>query len=1399
MTNPTPNDMPDNTDASLPDTTLLDADLRELFAAAQPAADFEDRLVTAVRRHRRLLLPMPRFPLAVQRAAIAAAAVLAVGVTGYVGNRVLLEMHPLSTASVGSVPGSSFNGKIAKGDVMNISVDDQTGAAREITKQTRVDDNGNISLPQLGLVKAEGLTEDELQSLIADEYRDRQIIKHPEVTITVAESRNRSQQNSVKTDKDMLVQGLAKATQGQNVLYGDGHTEWMNNPFVGSQHDNVYTGGKTEIASNQQFGLVGTSTKGIGPSPYDNLDSIVLPGASQGEVTTRAPAAVAAPVTIAPSPTGGRGGQGGDVTRANNSTNHRDETINTTSDRLNAVGVETRNQVGSGGYNSAGNGHPNAGKTGTGIVTGQVGGLDYFRGSVGLRENLAGENPASYGPAPQATPVPKANYFASAEGQERGQTPLSALAPTSDARDVAQESVAQDQVPPFPPRIVSGTLQLPAVDLNKYKEHSAAAKDNTVRVDSDGNPITGADKDRIADVGNAAVPGSIAANPADETQLAPRASTHDKETEKALIGLVREARQSVDDGKYQEALGAIDKIQRLDPTNAYAGGVRPFVEDRAANRPFRGVPDASVSGLIVSQEKPGVGGQQVALATPAPVAPNTPNSNEAQAPAPKPVAAPPPAVDDRKIIRTGSMEFDVDRFDTAQMQITKIVGELGGFVGATDSQKLPNGKVRGSISVRVAPERLDVLVLSLRALGDLKSQQITAADITKEYTDIQSELAADRAMQDRLLELIHDGKGSVKDLLAAENELGTWRTKIEKAEGMIRYYNGQVALSTLSITMTERDIQTPATAVETETADVGIEAEDVEKARNSAMKAIDDVKGRIVEAELKRFDAGQLAARLVADVPPESAGAVIDQLKLLGKVARLEIHRQETDSNGKGTEVPAGAAPLHTERKPTRLLISIYNLANVAPRRTTNVSLAAADVEAAYTALVNATKSSGGRVVTSTLDRGDPVKATGSLVLEFPPDKFDGALATLHAQGEVLNLNLTENPDTQNSTEAKTGLTVKLVSLAIIPPRRTTNVSLAATDVNAAYAAMVNITKSSGGRVVNSTLDQGEPAKATGTLILELPPEKLEAAIATLHAQGEVLNLNLAESRDTQNSTDAKAGLTVRLVSLAAVAPRETVQQTLAAVDVPAAYQAILTAASIAHARVQSASLNEQDRQNITGEIDVEVPRASAAGFDNTLNAAGGTISRTSARAAEAEGSVDSKVLVKLTITPADRVPPRETTKLLMEVGDVDKSAANAQAAAIGAGGRVLVSKLSKDQGQGVAWVGIDFPLSKSAEVLAQVRREGTVRGIDASRDAQAPSGPMAHAVIEVEFRTTEAIIADQTGPWASVRQGLATSIHGLLLSLQWIVVGLCLIGPWAGIGWIGWKVFKRRKRVATQ
>src|SRR5207244_13268012 len=97
--------------------------------------------------------------------------------------------------------------------------------------------------------------------------------------------------------------------------------------------------------------------------------------------------------------------------------------------------------------------------------------------------------------------------------------------------------------------------------------------------------------------------------------------------------------------------------------------------------------------------------------------------------------------------------------------------EEQGFVATGNSEKRQNGKVRGTVVVRVPPDRLDTLLLKLRALGDLKSQRIGSEDVTKHYTDLESRLRAARTMEERLLKIIKEGKGEIKDLLQAERQL----------------------------------------------------------------------------------------------------------------------------------------------------------------------------------------------------------------------------------------------------------------------------------------------------------------------------------------------------------------------------------------------------------------------------------------------------------------------------------------------------------------------------------------------------------------------------------------------------------------------------------------------------
>src|SRR5437899_914443 len=117
-----------------------------------------------------------------------------------------------------------------------------------------------------------------------------------------------------------------------------------------------------------------------------------------------------------------------------------------------------------------------------------------------------------------------------------------------------------------------------------------------------------------------------------------------------------------------------------------------------------------------------------------------------------------------------------------------------------------------------------------------------------------------RSMEDRVINIIKTGKGEIKDLLLAEKELGVWRTRIEEMEGEIRYYNNQTSLSTLTISLYEKEIRAAAAMVVSKRVNMRIEADDVEKALETALTAVDDAKGRIIRSDLKQHAGGQYEA-----------------------------------------------------------------------------------------------------------------------------------------------------------------------------------------------------------------------------------------------------------------------------------------------------------------------------------------------------------------------------------------------------------------------------------------------------------------------------------------------------------------------------------------------------------
>ncbi|HVR86650.1 MAG TPA: DUF4349 domain-containing protein, partial [Planctomycetota bacterium] len=490
---------------------------------------------------------------------------------------------------------------------------------------------------------------------------------------------------------------------------------------------------------------------------------------------------------------------------------------------------------------------------------------------------------------------------------------------------------------------------------------------------------------------------------------------------------------------------------------------------------------------------------------------------------------------ERKVIRTGEVEYEIESFDSAVGTISKLVEEEAGYIATVNSDKLPNGKVRGVVVIRIPPEHLDTLLLKLRGLGELKSQNIRSQDVGKQYYDLESRLRAARTMEERLLKIIKDGKGEIKDLLLAEKELGEWRTKIETFEGEKRYYDNQISLSTLTVTLSEKEIRSASAVTETERVDMGMEVEDVDKAYKAALAAVAEVKGRVTKSDLKQLAAGQFSALINFEVTPDSSGPTRDRIRQLGNVARLDITRvQETEGGIRVLEAPK------VRQKDTQFQVSIYNLANVTPRETVTLSLACADAEASYKQILARIEKAGGRMVTSSLNRQKNDQTTGTLRFEVKSAEADAVLLDIRTAGDVMRLDVLENPDTQAVTKSKKGFQVQLFAMGLVEPRETTTITIASKDVPAAYRALQDALAGVDARIQTAQLNENDRQNVNATLFFDYRRENDAKISAALAAAGDVLTRSSSRAQDIERVVDSKRRLNLTLVNTATITPRES-------------------------------------------------------------------------------------------------------------------------------------------------------------------------------------------------------------------------------------------------------------------
>jgi hypothetical protein len=105
------------------------------------------------------------------------------------------------------------------------------------------------------------------------------------------------------------------------------------------------------------------------------------------------------------------------------------------------------------------------------------------------------------------------------------------------------------------------------------------------------------------------------------------------------------------------------------------------------------------------------------------------------------------------------------------------------------------------ITVRVPSAELPAMIDELSGIGEVTASAIDRQDVTEQTVDLEARIDAAQASVDRLLDLMAEAT-STADLLAAEAALAERQALLESYQQQLESLEGQVAMSTLTVTLT---------------------------------------------------------------------------------------------------------------------------------------------------------------------------------------------------------------------------------------------------------------------------------------------------------------------------------------------------------------------------------------------------------------------------------------------------------------------------------------------------------------------------------------------------------------------------------------------------------------------
>ncbi len=156
--------------------------------------------------------------------------------------------------------------------------------------------------------------------------------------------------------------------------------------------------------------------------------------------------------------------------------------------------------------------------------------------------------------------------------------------------------------------------------------------------------------------------------------------------------------------------------------------------------------------------------------------------------------------EDRKMVRTASMDLLVKSPKEASEKIRLLAAQAGGFLISSETYGGENAST-ASLAVRIPVDKFELVRAEISKLGvRVESEKLEAQDVTKQYVDLSARLHNFHAQEAQYLGILKQAR-TVKDTVEVSDKLNEVRAQIEQQQAEFDALSKQVETVALTINL----------------------------------------------------------------------------------------------------------------------------------------------------------------------------------------------------------------------------------------------------------------------------------------------------------------------------------------------------------------------------------------------------------------------------------------------------------------------------------------------------------------------------------------------------------------------------------------------------------------------